>query len=108
MTLLTVDAKLCRSAMARPSATRALVVAFGMGSTFRAALIAGLRTDTIELVPSVPRMFGYYTERGPVLADPAGRVIIADGRNFTLNYRASATTSSLRIPRRRSRVPGQR
>ena len=35
-------------------AKRALVVAFGMGSAFRGALIAGLQTDAVELVPSVP------------------------------------------------------
>src|SRR4029077_4065666 len=62
MTLLTVDAKLMPilPLIARPSSERALVVAFGMGSSFRGALTAGLRTDASELVPSVPAMFGYY------------------------------------------------
>jgi spermidine synthase len=84
MTLLTVDAKMMPilPLIARPTATRALVVAFGMGSSFRSALIAGLRTDVVELVPSVPKMFGfYYPDAAAVLADPNGRVIIADGRN---------------------------
>jgi spermidine synthase len=84
MTLLTVDAKLMPilPLVARPGATRALVVAFGMGTAYRAALIAGLRTDAVELVPSVPRMFGhYYDDAAAVLADPAGRVIVTDGRN---------------------------
>ena len=84
MTLLTVDAKLMPilPLIARPASTRALVVAFGMGSAFRAALIAGLRTDVVELVPSVPRMFGYYyPDAAAVLADPNGRVIVTDGRN---------------------------
>lgn len=84
MTLLTVDAKLMPilPLMARPASTRALVVAFGMGSAFRAALIAGLRTDVVELVPSVPKMFGYYyPDAAAVLANPNGRVIVADGRN---------------------------
>ena len=36
----------------------------------------------MELVPSVPQMFGYYyDDAAAVLADPDGRVIIADGRN---------------------------
>ena len=53
-----------------------------MGSAFRGALIAGLKTDAIELVPSVPKMFGtYYYDAASVLANPNGRVIIADGRN---------------------------
>jgi spermidine synthase len=84
MTLLTVDAKLMPilPLIARPDSERALVVAFGMGSAFRSALIAGLQTDVVELVPSVPKMFGhYYPDAQQVLADPKGRVIIADGRN---------------------------
>ena len=84
MTLLTVDAKLMPvlPLILRPQSTRALTVAFGMGSAFRGALIAGLRTDAIELVPSVPKMFGYfYDDAAAVLANPTGRVIIADGRN---------------------------
>jgi spermidine synthase len=84
MTLLTVDAKLMPilPMIARPESERALVVAFGMGTAFRTALIAGLRTDSVELVPSVPRMFGfYYDDADEVLADPNGRVVIADGRN---------------------------
>ena len=84
MTLLTVDAKLMPilPLIARPESQRALVVAFGMGTAFRTALIAGLRTDAVELVPSVPKMFGYYyDDADQVLADPNGKVVIADGRN---------------------------
>lgn len=84
MTLLTVDAKLMPilPLIARPDAERALVVAFGMGTAFRSALIGGLRTDVVELVPSVPDMFGYYYDDAEaVLADPDGRVVVADGRN---------------------------
>ncbi len=84
MTLLTVDAKLMPilPLIARPDAERALVVAFGMGTAFRSALTAGLKTDVVELVPSVPEMFHfYYDDADAVLADPNGRVVIADGRN---------------------------
>jgi predicted membrane-bound spermidine synthase len=84
MTLLTVDAKLMPilPLIARPQSTRALVVAFGMGTAFRASLIAGLKTDAVELVPSVPKMFGYYyPDAQAVLANPNGKVIVADGRN---------------------------
>ena len=54
-----------------------------MGSAFRAALIAGLRTDAVELVPSVPKMFGWYYDdaAGGAGRTRPGRVIIADGRN---------------------------
>ncbi|MDP9484172.1 MAG: fused MFS/spermidine synthase, partial [Chloroflexota bacterium] len=84
MTLLTVDAKLMPvlPLIARPDSKTAAVVAFGMGSAFRGALIAGLQTDAVELVPSVPLMFGtYYDDAASVLANPNGRMIIADGRN---------------------------
>jgi spermidine synthase len=84
MTLLTVDARMMPilPLIARPQSERALVVAFGMGSAFRTALIAGLKTDSVELVPSVPKMFGYYyPDASDVLANPNGRVIVADGRN---------------------------
>jgi spermidine synthase len=84
MTLLTVDAKLMPvlPLMLRPESESALVVAFGMGSSFRTALIAGLDVEAVELVPSVPSMFGvFYDDAAQVLADPRGRVIIADGRN---------------------------
>jgi spermidine synthase len=84
MTLLTIDAKLMPilPLIARPDSKTALVVAFGMGSAFRGALIAGLRADVVELVPSVPTMFGhFYADAGAVLANPNGHVIVADGRN---------------------------
>ena len=84
MTLLTVDAKLMPilPLIARPDSERALVVAFGMGTAFRSSLIAGLRTDVVELVPSVPRMFGwYYPDADAVMADPDGHLVVADGRN---------------------------
>ncbi len=59
-----------------------MVVAFGMGTAFRSGLTAGLRTDAVELVPSVPKMFGYYyADAAQVLGDPNGRVIVTDGRN---------------------------
>lgn len=85
MTALTVDAKLMPilPLIARPTSTRALVVAFGMGSAFRAAVIAGLRTDAVELVPTVPRMFpDFYPDATEIMDMPNGRVIVADGRNF--------------------------
>jgi spermidine synthase len=84
MTLLTVDAKLMPilPLAARPTSTKALTVAFGMGSAFRGALIAGLKTEAVELVPSVPAMFPYfYPDAAAVLANPNGRVIVTDGRN---------------------------
>ena len=84
MTALTVDAKLMvvLPKILRPDAQDALIVAFGMGSSYREALRLGMRTTGVELVPSVPQMFGYYfSDASSVLADPRGRLVIADGRN---------------------------
>ncbi len=84
MTLLTIDAKLMPilPLMANPDAEHALIVAFGMGSSYRAALIAGLRTEAVELVPSVVEMFGHYYPDAEVFRNhPNGRIIVADGRN---------------------------
>ena len=84
MTIITVDTKfqpLLPLAL-RPDATRGLAIAFGMGTAFRTSLIAGVTTDAVELVPSVPEMFKwFYDDADAVLADPNGKVIIADGRN---------------------------
>ena len=110
MTLLTVDAKLMPilPLIARPDSERALVVAFGMGTAFRSALIAGLRTDAVELVPSVPKMFGhYYADADSVLADPRGKVIVADGRNH-LELSPERFDIIVTDRHRRSRVRGSR
>jgi hypothetical protein len=85
MTVLTIDANLMPilPLIARPDARDAAVIAFGMGSSFRSALAAGLRTDAVELVPSVPRMFGWYHgDAAAVGADPDGRIMVTDGRNY--------------------------
>ncbi|MBA2719594.1 MAG: fused MFS/spermidine synthase [Chloroflexi bacterium] len=84
MTLLTVDAKLMPilPLVLRPESQSAATVAFGMGSAFRGALIAGMKTEGIELVPTVPKMFHwFYPDAGKFLADPNGEIIVTDGRN---------------------------
>jgi spermidine synthase len=84
MTLLTIDAKLMPilPLMADPDAKDALIVAFGMGSSYRSALIGGLHVEAVELVPSVVDMFGYYyPDAAAFEANPNGRIVVADGRN---------------------------
>jgi spermidine synthase len=85
MTLLTADARLMAilPLMTRPEASTALTVAFGMGSTYRSAIIAGVETDAVELVPSVPEMFGhFFPDAEEMLNAPGSRMIVADGRNY--------------------------
>src|SRR3954454_8861888 len=84
MTALTVDARLMviLPLIVRPESKHALIVCFGMGSGFRTSILAGLTTDAVELVPSVPSMFGYFfPDAAEIRANPNGHVLIADGRN---------------------------
>lgn len=61
----------------------ALVICFGMGTSFRSALSWGIPTTAVELVPSVPDLFGYYHANGPaLLRSPLATVVIDDGRRF--------------------------
>ena len=61
----------------------ALVICFGMGTTFRALHSWGIPVTAVELVPSVPRMFGYYHSDGDqILQSPLARVVVDDGRRF--------------------------
>jgi spermidine synthase len=85
MTSLTVDTKLMGylSKALRPDAQDFLVIAFGMGGTYRSGLQIGLRTDAVELSPTVPsRMPVFFPDAGRFLDHPKGRVIVSDGRNY--------------------------
>jgi spermidine synthase len=85
MTSLTVDTKLMGylSKALRPDARDFLVIAFGMGGTYRSGLQMGLRTDAVELSPTVPsRMPVFFPDAEGFLSHPQGRVIISDGRNY--------------------------
>jgi len=60
-----------------------LIIAFGMGTTYRSALVHELNVDAVELVPSVPKTFSMFYEDGEkVLNNPKGQIIINDGRNY--------------------------
>jgi spermidine synthase len=85
MTSLTVDTKLMGylSKALRPDARDFLVIAFGMGGTYRSGLQMGLRTDAVELSPTVPsRMPVFFPDADRFLRHPQGRVIVSDGRNY--------------------------
>jgi spermidine synthase len=84
MTSLTVDAKLMSilPLMLRPASTSVLTIAFGMGSSYRSAIIAGMQTDAVELVPSVPKMFElFYRDAQRYSSSSKGRILIGDGRS---------------------------
>jgi spermidine synthase len=61
----------------------ALVICFGMGTTYRSMLSWGVTTTAVELVPGVRDAFGYYFDDASAqIADPRGSVVIDDGRRF--------------------------
>jgi spermidine synthase len=69
---------------------RALVVCFGMGTTFRSLVSWGVDTTAVELIPSVPGLFGFFHEDGPeLLRRPDARVVVDDGRRFLERTRDS-------------------
>jgi hypothetical protein len=62
---------------------RALVICFGMGTTFRSLHSWGIPATAVELVPSVPRMFDYYhSDAEAILSSPLSHVVIDDGRRY--------------------------
>ena len=61
----------------------ALVVCFGMGTTYRSLLSWDIPTTAVELVPSVPRLLWYFLSDGPeLLSSPLSHVVIDDGRRY--------------------------
>jgi hypothetical protein len=61
----------------------ALVICFGMGTTYRSAMSWGIHSTAVELAPSVPRMFSFFHADGDrLLKSPLSRIVIDDGRFF--------------------------
>ena len=61
----------------------ALIICFGMGTTFRSAMSWNIPVTVVELVPSVPKVFPYYHPDGAsLLTSPRAHVVIDDGRRF--------------------------
>ena len=86
MTILTPTTKymthLPMALMARPP-QNGLVICFGMGTSFRSMRSWGIPTTAVDLVPSVPTLFGYFhQDAASVLSSPLARVVADDGRRF--------------------------
>jgi spermidine synthase len=61
----------------------ALIICFGMGTTFRSAISWGITVTAVDLVPSVPKLFAYFHPDGAkVLASPLAHVVVDDGRRY--------------------------
>jgi hypothetical protein len=64
-------------------ARNVLILCFGMGTSFRSALSWGVPATVVELVPSVPSLFGYFHANGDqLLRSPQAEVVIDDARRF--------------------------
>jgi len=61
----------------------ALVICFGMGTSYRSAMSWGIDATVVELVPSVTKAFGFYhADTARFINATNGHIIIDDGRRF--------------------------
>jgi spermidine synthase/MFS family permease len=61
----------------------ALVICFGMGTTYRSILSWDIPATAVELVPSVPRLFWFYhSDAAELLRSPLSHIVIDDGRRY--------------------------
>lgn len=86
MTWLTPDNKfmvhLPLAMMQRPP-QNGLIICFGMGTGFRSMLSWGIKTTAVDLIPSVPALYGYFNENAAKLeSSPLARIVVDDGRRF--------------------------
>jgi spermidine synthase len=67
-----------------PEAPRnALVICFGMGTTYKSVMSWGIPATVVELIPSVPKLFTFYhPDGGALLASPLSHLVIDDGRRY--------------------------
>jgi spermidine synthase len=86
MTVLSPDTKfmvhLPLAFLGRPP-QNGLIICFGMGTGFRSMLSWRIPTTAVDLIPSVPRLFGYFHEDAPkLIGSPLARIVTDDGRRF--------------------------
>ena len=63
--------------------SNALIICFGMGTTFRSAMSWGIPVTAVELVPSVPRLFTFFHPDGErLLKSTRANIVIDDGRRY--------------------------
>jgi spermidine synthase len=60
-----------------------LVLCFGMGTSFRSMLSWEIPTTVVELVPSIPKLVGFFhADARNLMADPNARIVVDDARRF--------------------------
>jgi len=86
MTVLSPDNKymvhLPLAFLSRPP-KNGLIICFGMGTGFRSMLSWNIPTTAVELIPSVPKLFGYFhADASKLMSSPLTRIVVDDGRRF--------------------------
>ena len=86
MTVLSPDNKymvhLPLTLLGRPP-KNGLIICFGMGTGFRSMLSWGIPTTAVDLIPSVPKLYGYFNANASKLeSSPLARIVVDDGRRF--------------------------
>jgi spermidine synthase len=77
----------------------ALVICFGMGTTFRSLMSWGIETTAVELVPSVKKAFPFfYDDAEELLHNPRGHVVVDDGRRYLKRSRTQFDVITLDPP----------
>jgi len=75
-------------ALQKEKPSSALIICFGMGTSYRSALSWDVDTTAVELVPSVTNAFGFYhADALACLANPKGKIVIDDGRRYLMRTR---------------------
>ena len=63
----------------------ALVICFGMGTTYRSMLSWDINVKAVELVPSVVKAFPvFFDDAEDIIKNPKGEIIIDDGRRYLM------------------------
>src|SRR5205085_1868686 len=61
----------------------ALIICFGMGTSFRSALSWNVDTTAVERVPSVKESFGFFhSDAARLVANPKAHIVVDDGRRY--------------------------
>jgi len=78
---------------------KALVICFGMGTTYRSLLSWDVDVTAVELTPSVVEMFPlFFSDAKEVLNNKRGNIVIDDGRRFLLRTKEKFDVITLDPP----------
>ena len=78
---------------------KALVICFGMGTTYRSLLSWDIEVTAVELTPSVVDMFPlFFDDAKSILNNKKGKIVIDDGRRFLLRTKEKFDVITLDPP----------